>query len=172
MDTLYVLCTLPPICILFDQAPATNTIFPDMGSTAMPVFSLSGSVKIGNMSVTRYQVPVTPAWAITDYKVQGSTYDAVTLDLHRQNISRKDGSSHKKYCSSYVQLTRVRSLQGLFLLQPVTLADFNGRPDNMLMFEDQRIAQLATSTEIAWEQIESSTEFKRGRASRHAAYNN
>src|SRR5436190_23853476 len=128
MDTLYVLCTLPPICILFDQVSTTNVIFPDMGSRAIPIFSLSGSVKIGNMSVTRYQVPVTPAWAITDYKVQGSTYDAVTLDLHRQSMGSKDTSSHKRYCSFYVQLSRVRSLQGLFLLQPVTLKDLGGKP--------------------------------------------
>jgi hypothetical protein len=145
-----VLCTLPPKCILFEQASTTNAIFPEMGSTATPIFCLSGSVKIGNMSVTRHQVPVTPAWAVTDYKVQGSTYDAVTLDLHRQNISSKDGSSHKRYCSCYVQLTRVRSLQDLFLLQPVTLKDLNGKPDKLLVVEDQRIAQLATPTEIAW----------------------
>jgi len=155
-----VLCTLPPICILFEQVSTTNVIFPEMGSTAIPVFCSSGSVKIKNMSVTRHQVPVTPTWAITDYKVQGSTYDAVTLDLHRQNISSKNGSSHKRYCSCYVQLTRVRSLQDLFLLQPVTLEDFNGKPDNLLRVEDQRIAQLAISTEIAWEQIESSAEFR------------
>jgi ATP-dependent exoDNAse (exonuclease V) alpha subunit len=122
-----------------------------MGSTATPIFCSSGPIKIGNMSVTRHQVPVTPAWAITDYKVQGSTYDAVTLDLHRQSISSKDGSSHMRYCSCYVQLTRVRSLQSLFLLQPVTLNDVNGKPNKLLLVEDQRIAQLATSTEIAWE---------------------
>jgi len=89
IDTLHVLCTLPPKCILFEQVSTTNAIFPGIGSTATPIFCSSGSVKIGNMSVTRHQVPVTPAWAITDYKVQGSTYEAVTLDLHRQSISSK-----------------------------------------------------------------------------------
>jgi hypothetical protein len=165
MDPLYVLCTLPPKCVLFEQDSTTDAMFPEMGSTATPIFCLSGSVKIGNMSVTRHQVPVALAWAITDYKVQGSTYDAVTLDLHRPNISSKDGSSHKRYCSCYVQLTRVRSLQDLFLLQPVTLKDLNGKPDKLLRVEDQRIAQLAASTEIAWEEIESSAEFRHGRAS-------
>lgn len=150
-----MLCTLPPKCILFEQVSTTNAIFPEMGSTAIPIFCSSGSVRIGNMSVTRYQVPVTPAWAITDYKVQGSTCDAVTLDLHRQSISSRDRSSHKRYCSCYVQLSRVRSLQDLYLLQPVTLEDLNGKPDKLLVVEDQRIAQLAMSTEIAWEQIES-----------------
>ena len=163
-----MLCTLPPKCILFEQVSTTNAIFPGIGSTATPIFCSSGSVKIGNMSVTRHQVPVTPAWAITDYKVQGSTYEAVTLDLHRQSISSKDGSSHKRYCSCYVQLTRVRSLQGLSLLQPVTLKDFNAKPDKLLMVEDRRIEQLAMSTEIAWKQIESSAEFRYGQTSRRA----
>jgi len=162
MDKLYVLCTLPPKCILFQHDSTTNAIFPEMGSTAIPILCSSGSVKIGNMAVTRHQVPVTPAWAVTDYKVQGSTYEAVTLDLHRQNISSKNGSSHKRYCSVYVQLTRVRSLLSLFLLQPVTLEDLNGKPDKLLVVEDQRIEQLAMSTEIAWGQIESSAEFRYG----------
>jgi len=133
-----------------------------MGSKATPIFCLSGPVKIGNLSVTRHQVPITPAWAITDYKVQGSTYDAVTLDLHRKSTSSKDGSSHKRYCSVYVQLTRVRSLQDLSLLQPITLRDVNAKPDKLLIVEDQRIAQLAMSTEVAWGQIELSDEYRLG----------
>ena len=134
-----------------------------MGSRAIPIFCSSGSVKIGNMSVTRHQVPVTPSWAITDYKVQGSTYEAVTLDLHQQSIS-KNKTSYKRYCSSYVQLSRVKSLQGLSLLQPVTLKDLNGKPDKLLMLEDQRIAQLAITTDDAWRQMESSYEFMHGRS--------
>ena len=149
-----------PKCILFEQASTSNAIFPEMGSTAIPVFYLSSPVKIGNMSVTRHQVPVTPAWAITEYKAEGSTYDRVTVDLHWENISSKDGPSHKRYCSSYVQLTRTRSLQGLSLLQPVTLKDLSGKPDKLLVVEDQRIAELAMLTETAWKQIESSPRFR------------
>jgi len=155
--------------MLFQQDSTTNPVFPEMGSTAIPIFCSSGTVKIGNMSVTRHQVPVTPAWAITDYKVQGATYEAVTLDLHRQNISSTDGPSHKIYCSNYVQLTRVRSLQGLFLLQPVTLKDLSSKPDKLLLVEDLRIAELAITTNISWEQIESSAEFRYGQAGRTGA---
>jgi hypothetical protein len=43
-------------------------IFPGMGSAAMPVFCSSSPVKTGNMSVTRHQVPVAPAWAITEHR--------------------------------------------------------------------------------------------------------
>ena len=106
------------------------------------------------MSITRHQVPVTPAWAITDYKVQSLTCDAVTLDLHRKNTERRDLSSHKIYCSVYVQLSRVRSLQDLYLLQALTLEDLKNKPDKLLILEDQRLARLAESTRIAWSGLE------------------
>jgi hypothetical protein len=164
-----VLCSLPPKCILFEQFSPKKAIFPGMGSTAIPIFCSSTSVKVENMSVVRHQVPVTPAWAITDYKVQGSTYDAITVDLHRRDHNSKDSVSHnkhKRYCSAIVQLSRVKSLQGLHLLQPVTLSDLNAKPDKLLVQEDERIAQLASSTEIAWELIEATDNFKYGQANR------
>ena len=104
-------------------------------------------------------MPITPAWEMTDYKVEGGTYDAITVDPHRQNKNSQDGSSHRTYCSNYVQLTRTRSGRGLSLLQPVTLADLTAKPDKLLVLEDERIAQLAKSTDIAWDQIGSSPGF-------------
>jgi hypothetical protein len=159
MDDVYVLCTLPPKCILFEPDSTNSTVFPGMGSTAMPVFCSSSQLKTGNMSVTRHQVPITPAWAITEHKAQGSTFDIVIVDLHWQDTGSKLDSSHKRYCSANVQLTRTRSLQGLYLLQRVTLTDLKNKPDKLLVVEDQRIADLARSTEIAWEQIESTDGF-------------
>jgi hypothetical protein len=131
-----------------------NTIFPGMGSAALPVFRLPLRAKIGDMSVTRHQVPITPAWAITEYKAQGSTYDSIVVDLHRQNANTRDGSSHQRNCSIYVQLSRTRSLQGLSLLEPVTLNDLNSKPNDLLLIEDRRITQLAMSTDIAWKLVE------------------
>src|SRR5712664_2134646 len=159
MDDVYVLCTLPPKCILFEPDSTNSTVFPGMGSTAMPVFCSSSQLKTGNMSVTRHQVPITPAWAITEHKAQGSTFDIVIVDLHWQNTGSKLDSSHKRYCSANVQLTRTRSLQGLYLLQRVTLTDLKNKPDKLIVVEDQRIGDLARTTEIAWEQIESTDGF-------------
>ena len=86
-------------------------------------------------------------------------------------MSSKEASSHKRkrYCSVHVQLTRVRSLQDLFLLQRVALEDLNAKPDRRLVLEDRRLAELVRSTEIAWEQIESSDEFRYGPAGRGVA---
>jgi len=48
----------------------------------------------------------------------------------------------------------------------VSLSDLNGKPDKLLVQEDDRIAQLARSTEIAWDQIEATDDFRYGRANR------
>jgi hypothetical protein len=40
----------------------------------------------------------------------------------------------------------------------------NGKPDKLLVQEDERIAQLPKSTEISWEQIEATAQFRYGRA--------
>jgi hypothetical protein len=71
-------------------------------------------------------------------------------------------SDRLRYCSLYVQLSRVKSLQGLYLLQPVSSSDLNGKPDKLLVQEDDRIAQLARSTEIASGQIEAIDDFRYG----------
>ena len=119
-----------------------------------------------NLSVFRHQVPVTPGWVITDYKVQGATYDNITVDLHRPENNKNKETRHKQHCSNYVQLTRTKSLQGLNLLQRVTFADLNVRPDKLLVQEDERLATLAASTDIAWKAIEASDEFKLERSVR------
>jgi hypothetical protein len=160
MDSSHILCTLPPKCILFDPLSSKNAVFPEIGSTAVPVFSSSTSVKVDNISVVRHQVPVTPAWAMTDYKVQGATYDNITVDLHRSDNNKNKETRHKRYCSNYVQLTRTKSLQGLNLLQPVTLADLNVKPSPLLVQEDERLAKLATLTDIAWKAVEASDDYK------------
>lgn len=47
---------------------------------------------------------MTPAYAITDYKPQGSSYDSVIVDL-----------VDDRGASNYVKLSRLRNLDGLFI---------------------------------------------------------
>ena len=114
------------------------------------------------MSIRRLQVPITPAWAVTDYKVQGSTCEAVNVDIHRDKSSYKGTSAHNQHCSAYVSLTRVKTGENLNLLRPVTLEDLNAKPDKLLLLEEQRLADLARTTDIAWTKIEASVGFKFG----------
>ena len=60
------------------------------------------------------QIPLRLAWAVTFHKSQGQTYDEVIVDMGSGAFS----SGH-----TYVALSRVRSLDGLYLTKPIRLKD-------------------------------------------------
>ena len=99
--------------------------------------------------VTRRQVPVCPAFSLTDYKVQGSTLITAVLDL-KHDPSARGQDAHKKYSSNYVQLSRLRSLEGLHLLQSITMEDLQFRPDERLLIEIERLRGLERETIASW----------------------
>jgi len=66
----------------------------------------------GNKMYTRLQIPLILAWALTIHKCQGATLTNVIADLSRVFCNAQ----------SYVTLSRVKSLEGLYL----TGIRFNG----------------------------------------------
>jgi hypothetical protein len=90
-----------------------------------------------------------PAFSLTDYKVQGSTLTDAVLDL-KHDPSARGQDAHKKYCSNYVQLSRLRSLEGLHLLQSITMEDLQFRLDERLLIEIERLRGLERETIASW----------------------
>lgn len=60
------------------------------------------------------QFPIRLAWAITIHKSQGQSYDKVVIDLGRGSFA---------HGQTYVALSRVRSLEGLYLTRPIQSKD-------------------------------------------------
>jgi hypothetical protein len=116
----------------------------------LPIFPLEMSITVKGYSVRRKQIPVCPAFCLTDYKVQGATLNSVILDLKDDGKSRRQ-DSHREYCSTYVQLSRLRSLKGLHLMQPIVMSDVAHKPDPQLLEEMRRLQALQQETLRRWQ---------------------
>lgn len=92
--------------------------------------------------LTREQVPISVAWAITDFKSQGSTYEECEIDL----LITSWHSLHQRWTSLNVQLGRIKSLAGVWLRAPITLADTHLHPSPLLEQEIQRLESLEKAT--------------------------
>jgi hypothetical protein len=116
----------------------------------MPIFPIALSVTVKGYSVRRKQVPMCPAFCLTEYKVQGLTLPAAILDL-KDDPTICGLDHHRKYCSLNVQLlSRIQSSKGLHLLQKLDMKDLQFRPDPQLLTEMKRLKQLEKETITAW----------------------
>src|SRR4051794_14566015 len=79
IDDLHILCTKPPACVLLRQENAKHPAFEGLEAKIVPVFPIERSIKIKEYSVRRRQVPMCPAFSLTDYKVQGLTLKTAVL---------------------------------------------------------------------------------------------
>lgn len=143
------MCTKPPLCILFKPDRPKPSGFQDLEPSVIPVFPLERSITLKGYSVRRKQVPMCPAFCLTDYKVQGSTLKAAILDL-KDDPTIRGQDRHRKYCSIYVQLSRLRSSKGLHLLQKLDMQDLRFDPDPRLLTEMKRFQDLEKETIAAW----------------------
>ncbi|PPQ76590.1 hypothetical protein CVT24_013026 [Panaeolus cyanescens] len=91
-----------------------------------------------NITVSRKQLPICPAFASTVHKAQGLTLPRAIVDLH----GCPTGASE----CPYVMLSRVRSLKNLFLLRDFDLTKLRCRPSEDIRKEYQRLTDLHFAT--------------------------
>lgn len=75
-------------------------------SKILPIVPITASFQKGAQTYTRKQFPLQPAYAISIHRSQGITLDKAVIDL---------GNTEFALGMTYVALSRVRSIQGLFL---------------------------------------------------------
>ena len=85
----------------FQQDNLNPAKFDGLDTKIIPVFLLERYVTVKGHFVRQRQVPMCPAFSLTDYKVQGSTLATAVLYL-KHNPSSKGENPYKKYRSNYV----------------------------------------------------------------------
>eukprot|EP00742_Colponemidia_sp_Colp-10_P013665 GILJ01015450.1.p1 GENE.GILJ01015450.1~~GILJ01015450.1.p1 ORF type:complete len:670 (+),score=37.93 GILJ01015450.1:1352-3361(+) len=91
------------------------------------------------LSVKRKQLPIIPAFVLTDYKVQGKSFDNVIVD-----ITKPPGN--RDAVGTYVCLSRARSLQGLAILRPFQRQVLMCCPPQALLDEMERLESIERKT--------------------------
>ena len=82
-------------------------------------YKISNNKIIPSVSATFIQYPLKLAWAATIHKCQGQTFDKVMIDMDYGAFA---------HGQTYVALSRVVSLDGLFLRKPLQTEDFIFNP--------------------------------------------
>jgi hypothetical protein len=103
--------------------------------------------KHNKASIVRTQIPVTPAFAVTNFKVQGRTLEGVEVCLTKYS---QMVTPHYRWTSLNVQLGRLRSSTGLCLRSPIAQSDILARPDAQLEAKEIMLVELAAKTAINW----------------------
>ncbi len=134
--------------MLLQRQHPLKAAFPDLPTNVFPLFPVKSTVSLQGISINRMQIPLTPAFAVTDYKVQGATFKTAILDLQRSQFA--NNVSHKAFCSTYVQLSCLQSLEGVQLLQTISLKDINNQPNPRLPQATTELDVISRNTLDSW----------------------
>lgn len=146
----------PPAGLLLTGPTTQDLHFVDMPPKTILLLPMTASIQRVNRrpwqtaDVKRRGLPCTPAFACTDYKVQGRTLSRAAVELRGTRMIRSAGETTASPCdpySLYVQLSRCRTLADLTLVSEVRPEDFlnNPVPEEMLRGEE-RLERLSEAT--------------------------
>ncbi|KIL55389.1 hypothetical protein M378DRAFT_90953 [Amanita muscaria Koide BX008] len=118
----------------------------DLPENIVPVFPAENKLWLQlaqkTVTVTRRQIPLTPAYAFTDYRAQGQTLKHVIVDLGRPPSGRLTPFN------AYVALSRSSGRDTIRLLRDFDEQLFTTAPSEALEEEDQRLERLAQETKM------------------------
>ena len=131
---------LPQYILVRLQSKDKIIHIPGLSENVVPIWPESFKYNAGHGRWARlHQFPVTLAYAITDFKCQGQTYEWLRVDI------KKPHTGAASVMSPYVQLSRGQSLQRLSILRPFDADDLRAPIPEELMAElewEQKMNEL------------------------------
>jgi ATP-dependent DNA helicase PIF1 len=129
-----------PAYLLLKLRDREDLLYRGLPPGVAPLFLRSGTFKIrlknrqkSSVTIRRLQFPLVPAYAVTDYKSQGETLQAGLLDIRKPPTG-----NWASFFALYVLLSRVATLDGLFLIYDFDESVFKARaPRELVSYMDQ-----------------------------------
>ncbi|KAG1829120.1 hypothetical protein EV424DRAFT_1317342, partial [Suillus variegatus] len=129
-------------CVIV-EFPGSKVQLSDLPATCFPVVPVSWTftslLKDENgldrkVCITRYQLPIQPAFAVTGHSAQGKTLPTVLVNLHEGGFG------------AYVAASQAQSRTGLCISQAVSLDQLNKPLPADLLHEVHRLEALEVNT--------------------------
>ena len=146
----------PPKCLFIKVNNPKFSILNGLSNGVLPLFPTTFSIDVPlnilpnqksntkTTSIRRRQIPCSPAFAITDYRSQGRTFNEVILDF--ESAKKGGNNQHSTFTATYVALSRCRSIAGLSFLRAFPASSFFVKPDIRLEQEMGRLILLEEAT--------------------------
>lgn len=142
-----------PSYILFKLRDESQVLYNGLPPGVVPIFQRTGSFKVrlknrqkSSVTIRRRQFPLVPAYAITDYKSQGETLQSALLDIRRPPTG-----NWASFFALYVLLSRVATLDGLYLIHDFDEAVFKSRPPAEINHLMEKLRQLNDRTKTLFD---------------------
>jgi len=139
----------PPIYVLVAMIRTKAVALDSLATGVLPITSLAKTFSVvtasGNkITVAREQLPVTPAYAFTNYRSQAQTIEYCIVDLGTPPTGKLTPFN------AYVALSRSRGRNSIRLLRDFDERLFTHHPSEYLRLEDERLGILDLRTKETW----------------------
>ena len=135
----------PPAYMLVKVDDRLNISVPGLPPSVLPIKPETFTYKVNPHKYAKLsQFPVALAYAITDFKCQGQTFDFVLCDIEKPRAGPAPPTS------PYVQLSRARSLQSVSIIRPFDLDQLSAPLPPDLLDELRWESDLAQQTRAAY----------------------
>jgi len=135
----------PPPYILVKVDHRLDISIPGLPPSVLPIEPVPFTYKINSHKYAKVsQFPVTLAYAITDFKCQGQTFDFVLCDIEKPRVGPAPPTS------PYVQLSRARSLQCVSIIRPFDVDQLSAPLPADLLDELRWESDMARQTRAAY----------------------
>lgn len=143
-----IVLKFPPAAIFFAPMHSKKAVLHGLPLGVVPVLPITKTFTLGGRGgavIHRLQLPLTAAYAFTDYKAQGQTIECVIVDLG------KTPTAGLTPFNAYVALSRSRGRQTIRLLRDFDEKLFTTHPSEELRKDDCRLQQLAIATQARYD---------------------